>query len=175
MSTPGVEIRRATVADAPALAAFAARAFIDAYGALNEPSDVELHVARSYGAAQLAAELGTAGVRGLLALEGEAIVGYAMLGAGSTHPAVASRAPCEIRRFYVDASRHGHGVAAVLMDAAVREARSAGCGSLWLTTWERSLRARAFYAKSGFVDVGTTTFLLGTSRQCDRLLVRCVD
>jgi len=168
-------IRRATPADAAELAAFAVRAFREAYGPRNEPADVELHVAETYDADQTAAELADAAVRCLLALEDGAIVGYALLGAGRAHAAVAARAPCEVRRFYVDGSRHGRGVAAALMAAAVDEARDAGCDRLWLTTWEHSLRARRFYAKSGFDDVGTTTFRLGASLQTDRLLVRPLD
>jgi diamine N-acetyltransferase len=173
MSRP--EIRRATAGDASALAAFATRAFIDAYGPANDPRDVELHVARTFGVERQAAELAAAGVRCLLALEDTTLVGYAILSAGSRHAAVAAQAPCEIRRFYVDGSRHGGGVATALMDAAVAEAHATGCSTLWLTTWEHSLRARAFYAKSGFVDVGATTFMLGASLQTDRLLVRRID
>ena len=36
--------------------------------------------------------------------------------------------------------------------------------------WERNARALAFYAKSGFVDVGTADFYVGTDRQTDRVL-----
>ena len=174
MSGAAVEIRLATAADTPALAEFATRAFLDAYGPANDPDDVALHVERTYGAERQAAEL-AAGIRCLLAVEGGAIVGYASLCEGAAHPGVEATAPCELRRFYVDRSRHGRGVAAALMDAAVTAARAAGARSLWLTTWEHSRRARGFYAKSGFVDVGATTFMLGASLQTDRLLVRALD
>jgi ribosomal protein S18 acetylase RimI-like enzyme len=36
--------------------------------------------------------------------------------------------------------------------------------------WERNRRAQAFYKKSGFVDVGTQTFLVGTDEQTDRVM-----
>jgi len=175
MTEPVTEIRRGTPGDAAALGAFAARAFIESYGPLNAPADVELHVARTYGAEQQAAELRNPGLDCLLAVEDGAIVGYALLAAGSAHPAIDVPAPCEVRRFYVDGHRHGRGVAAALMAAAVATARAAGCSAIWLTTWEHSLRARAFYAKSGFEDVGTATFQLGSSPQTDRLLVRRLE
>ncbi len=169
------EIRWAVPGDAGTLAAFAKRAFVEAYGPLNTPEDVAGHVARHYGVEHQAAELAAAGSHCVLALEAGTIVGYALLAIGAAHAAVAARAPCEIRRFYVDASRHGRGVAAALMDAAAAAARAAGCTALWLTTWEHSLRARAFYAKHAFRDVGTTSFLLGATPQVDRLLVRRLD
>jgi GNAT superfamily N-acetyltransferase len=174
VSAPPLEIRRATAADVPALAEFATRTFLDAYGPANDPGDVALHVERTYGAERLAEEI-AAGIRCLLALEAGAIVGYASLCADCGHPGVAAPSPCELRKFYVDRARHGRGVAAALMDAAVAEARAAGARTLWLTTWEHSQRARGFYAKCGFVDVGTATFLLGASPQTDRLLVRRID
>jgi GNAT superfamily N-acetyltransferase len=172
VSAPGLAIRRAVGSDAATLAAFAERAFREAYGPLNTPADVEQHVARHYGAERQAADLASPELRILLALEGGELVGFAVLAPGSSHPDVAVRHPCEIRRFYVDASRHGRGVAGALMAAAVAAAVASGCEALWLTTWEHSHRARAFYAKQRFTDIGTTTFLLGSTRQTDRLLVR---
>lgn len=172
MSSARLAVRRAVADDAAPLAAFAERCFREAYGPLNDPADVELHVARHYGAERQAADLAAPGLCCLLAIEDGTLVGFAVLAEGSAHAAVAVPQPCEIRRFYVDGSRHGRGVATVLMAAAVDEARAAGCGALWLTTWEHSHRARAFYAREGFEDVGTTSFLLGSTRQTDRLLVR---
>jgi ribosomal protein S18 acetylase RimI-like enzyme len=175
VSAPRLEIRRARAGDAAALAAFAERSFRESYGPLNEAADVEQHVARHYGAERQAADIATPGISCLLALEDGVLVGFAVLAAGSTHAKVAAAQPCEIRRFYVDGNRHGRGVAPALMAAAAGEARAAGCTALWLTTWEHSARARAFYAKQGFEDVGTTTFLLGSSLQTDRLLVRPLE
>ncbi len=172
MSARPVEIRRATGADAAALAAFAERAFVDAYGPLNDPADVALHVARTYGAERQAGEIATAGACYLLALDGAAIVGYAYLHAGSPPPGIEAAAPCEVRRFYVDRTWHGRGVATALMEAAFAAARAGGAQTVWLTTWEHSARARAFYAKCGFVDAGEAPFLLGAAPQTDRLLVR---
>jgi GNAT superfamily N-acetyltransferase len=175
VSAAGPEVRRAGAGDAAALAAFGERSFREAYGPLNQAADVEEHVARHHGAEHLAAELARPGVCCLLALEDGVLVGYALLAVGSGHPQVAVPGPCEIVRFYVDGSRHGRGVAQALMAAAVGEARAAGCDALWLTTWERSLRARAFYARQGFQDIGTTSFRLGSSLQTDRLLLRRLE
>jgi RimJ/RimL family protein N-acetyltransferase len=38
--------------------------------------------------------------------------------------------------------------------------------------WEENPRAIAFYLKSGFEDVGTTDFWVGSERQSDRVLLR---
>ena len=83
--------------------------------------------------------------------------------------------PWAIVRFYVDRPWHGRGVAGELMAAAAETARAGGGRTLWLTAWERNPRAQAFYAKAGFRDVGTDTFVLGHSPQVDRVLVRALD
>ena len=57
------------------------------------------------------------------------------------------------------------------MGAVFDAARSAGDGHLWLGVWERNARAIRFYAKAGFVDVGSHDFVLGTDRQTDRVMV----
>ena len=58
------------------------------------------------------------------------------------------------------------------MRAVEEAAVSRGAGILWLAVWDRNDRARAFYAKSGFSDMGSKEFILGTDRQTDRVMAR---
>jgi diamine N-acetyltransferase len=168
-------IRRATAADAGPLAEFGARSFRDAYAAANDPADLALHLERTYGPELQAREIANPAATCLVAVAGEAIVGYALLHRGPAHAAVAGRAPCELRHFDVDQTWHGRGVAPALLAAARAAARRAGAGTLWLTAWERNPRALGFYAKMGFRDVGAGTFVLGASHQTDRVLALDLD
>jgi ribosomal protein S18 acetylase RimI-like enzyme len=165
-------VRKAEVADAATLAALAATTFRDAFAADNTPADLELHLARSYGPEQQAAELANPGILTLIAFADEEPVGYAQLCHGEPPPCVASDHTMELWRLYVAQSWHGRGVAQALMQAAVRSARSAGAVSLWLGVWERNHRALAFYRKAGFVDVGSKVFVVGTDAQTDRVMRR---
>ncbi|MBS0396962.1 MAG: GNAT family N-acetyltransferase [Proteobacteria bacterium] len=167
-----IELRRAVPADAAAVAAFGEAAFRAAFGAANEPADVEAHAARVYAVEAVRAELGASDLVCLLAVVDGGIAGSALLAPGSAPAGVELDAPAEIRRFYVGAPHHGRGVAQALMAGAADAARAAGARTLWLTTWERAAQARRFYAKSGFRDVGSVEFILGHSVQTDRLLVR---
>ena len=169
MSVP-VTIRRAAGADATALAEFGARCFRDTYATQNDPADMLAHLARTFSEDIQAREIADAASRFFLAEAGGTIVGYALIQVGAAHPGVAGAGPCEVKRFYVDHAWHGHGIAQSLMDSAREAARAAGAGTLWLTAWEHNARALAFYAKMGFVDVGTATFVLGHCPQVDRLL-----
>jgi len=97
-------------------------------------------------------------------------VGYAQLRSVRPPPCVDPAKAIELWRFYVASAWHGRGVSQELMAAVVQAARDAGGETLWLGVWERNPRAQAFYKKSGFVDVGTQTFLLGSDEQNDRVM-----
>ena len=164
-------IRAGTIQDAAALAAFAARTFAETFAADNSAADMQAHMSRAYGVAQQTAELTSPSMITLLAEADGRLVGYAQLRRGPAPPCVQAEATIELHRFYVDAPAHGTGVAQGLM-AAVRDAAgAAGAGHVWLGVWERNARAIRFYAKCGFVDVGSHDFVLGTDRQTDRVMV----
>ena len=171
----GYVIRPAVPSDAGWLAALAERTFRETYEAFNRPEDMESYVASHFGRALQEAELASP-VRGTLVAEaGHQGIGYVQLGWESTPACVTGPAPAEIVRFYVDRPWHGRGIAQALMDAAADLARLRGSRTLWLGVWERNDRAVAFYRKSGFVDVGTQTFVLGADHQRDLVLARALD
>lgn len=144
--------------------------FRDAFGADNRPEDLALHLARSYGVPQQTAELSHPAFTTLLAFADDALAGFAQLRAERPPSAITAAGSLELWRFYVARAWHGRGVAQQLMEAAKAAARRRGAGALWLGVWERNPRARAFYAKSGFRDVGSQVFLLGTDEQTDRVM-----
>lgn len=166
------EVRRASAADAAALARFAAAAFTDAFGADNTPEDLAVHLATSYGEARQRAEIADPQMATLLLDHQGSIAGFAQLRRGPAPPCVGDPLPVELWRFYVDRAWHGTGTAQRLMGAVLEAARELGGGSVWLSVWEQNPRAIAFYGKCGFRDAGTKLFLVGTDRQTDRVMVR---
>jgi diamine N-acetyltransferase len=165
-------IRRGSSADAAALAALASRVFQDTFGAVNDPGDMALYLSRTYGRAHQARELADPDISTIVAESEAELVGFAQLRAGRAPPSVAGPDPVELQRFYVDRPWQGRGIAQALMEAVRNEAVRRGAGTLWLGVWERNDRARGFYRKCGFVDVGSQPFLLGTDRQTDRIMCR---
>ena len=167
-----MNIRRATPADAAALAELAERTFRDTFAADNNPDDLEAHVTKAYGEPQQLREIEDANVVTLL-VESEAgaeLIGYSQLRrVSSPHGEV------EIVRFYIDKSHHGRGIAQTLMQTAVETARELGGTTLWLGVWERNWRAIAFYVKCGFQDAGSQPFLVGSDLQTDRIMARVIS
>ena len=170
-SARACQIRRGVYADAVALAAFATRTFVDTYGEYNHPDNLPLHLSQSYGDKQQQDELADARIVTLLAHREDQLAGFAQVRCGAAPACVGEVAAVELHRFYVDRLWHGHGVSQSLLAEVRRAALDFDAATLWLKVWERNPRAIAFYAKSGFVDVGTADFFVGNDRQTDRVLV----
>ncbi len=158
--------RKATRADAEALAAFAARTFTETFGHLYPPEDLAAFLAAKYGADIQAREIADPETMYTLALRDGVTVGYCQLGAYEL-PIACDGAPLEIHRLYVDSSVKGAGVARALMDDALAQARSRGATSLWLSVWENNARAQAFYNRYGFEHMGEHKFMVGKTADRD--------
>ena len=171
-----VRIRRGEPADAATLATFAARTFYEAFGAENREEDMVAYMALAYGPEHQRRELSDPGHTYLLAEVDGALAGYALIRVLDDAPGcVATRPAIEVGRFYVDRQWHGLGIAAALMAECEAEARRRGGRAMWLGVFERNVRAIGFYEKSGFRDVGSHYFVLGTDVQTDRIMVRVLD
>lgn len=167
-----IVIRAGAASDAAALAELAERTFRETFAADNRPEDVALHIAHAYGVGQQYRELVDEDIATLLVEVDGQLAGYAQLRTGAAPACVTGDAPVELWRFYIAQPWHGLGVAQALMRRAEAEAYGRGGRTLWLGVWERNERAKAFYRKCGFMDVGSHVFMLGTDAQTDRILVQ---
>jgi ribosomal protein S18 acetylase RimI-like enzyme len=167
-----ITIRCGVPADARPLADLAASTFRETYAVQNRPEDMALYVSRAYGPSQQEAELSDPEMTTVLAEVDGQLAGYAQLRASRVPDCVLGVRPLEVWRFYVAAPWQGRGVAHALMRRVELEARERAAHTLWLGVWERNERAKSFYRKCGFADVGSQVFMLGTDAQTDRILVR---
>jgi ribosomal protein S18 acetylase RimI-like enzyme len=170
ISARDVVIRPATDDDAPHLAEFARRTFVETFGPENTDDDMALHVANAFGAGAQLREIHDPRMVTLLAEVDGTMAGFAQLRRDTPPACVTGEAAVEVLRFYVDRPFHGRGFAPRLMRAVEQTAREMGGRTLWLGVWERNPRAIAFYTKCGFVDVGEQAFLVGTDEQTDRVM-----
>ncbi len=171
-----MRIRPALPVDAQALASLGRRLWRETYTGLIPTSNLELHLAETFGLAQQAAELADP-LSTMLVLEGSGhLGGYALLRARGPERerSLAFARPLEVVRFYVDRPLHGTGAAQALMTAVLAHAVAAGHDGLWLQVWEQNPRALRFYAKAGFTDAGGASYRIGNQVDRDRLLVHAL-
>jgi ribosomal protein S18 acetylase RimI-like enzyme len=74
-----------------------------------------------------------------------------------------------LHQIYVLREWHGRGVAERLMHWALDRARSLGAPEIYLTVFEHNGRAKRFYTRHGFVEVGLCIFQLGNRNDEDRV------
>lgn len=170
---PGLQIRRAQVADAMALAEFGARTFFETFAADNTPENMSQHLASAWRPELQRAEIEDPQIDTLIAVDGgEELAGFAQLHARPAPACVSGQQPLELKRFYVDRPWQGRGLARDLMAAVEHAARARGARELWLGVWERNPRAQAFYVKCGFRKVGKQVFVVGTDPQTDDVMLK---
>ena len=163
-------IRTATGADAPALADLARQTFFDTFAADNNPDDMALYLQQAFGVEQQGREIADPSITTLVVDADGALIAYAQIKNDHVPDGVSDPAALELSRLYVRHGWHGRGVAQHLMARVFDESRRRGANTLWLGVWERNHRARAFYAKCGFRDVGDHIFLFGTDPQTDLVM-----
>lgn len=167
-----MQFRRGVESDAEALSAAAERWFRDTFSPDNTAEDMAIYCASAFSPAIQRAELTDPATETLLLHDSRGqLAAYAQLRDGPPE-GFQLDAPIELVRFYVDSAYHGRGIASRLMAAVDEAARARGAKTLWLGVWEKNLRARAYYRKAGFSDIGAHDFHLGNDLQTDHLLSR---
>jgi len=169
-------VRQATAADAGRLASVGATLFAQTYATRNTPADMQAYLNRAFGDDVQRRELADPANRSWLAEAADATpIGYAQVKLGSGPPGHDIPRAAELTRIYADQGWHGRGVGAALLGACVDAAREWGATAIWLGVWKENPRGIAFYQKHGFQIVGEQTFLLGSDRQHDWVMLRALD
>ncbi|MDX1498914.1 MAG: GNAT family N-acetyltransferase [Woeseiaceae bacterium] len=165
-----VQVRPATAADVPGIAAVGTRAFRAAYGPSTRPEDAAVHLERYFSAAAVRRALATAGCRYLVAEADATIAGFALLRAGAPPADVPADNALEVGQLYVAPERQRLGAGRALIEAAAALASAEAAEGIWLTTWEDADWAIAFYTGIGFRRVGSADFPVGAPHYRDALL-----
>jgi ribosomal protein S18 acetylase RimI-like enzyme len=169
-------IRRATEADAAALALVGAATFLDTYADRIKGPDIVAHAAVRHSEVFYAKSLADPHLRIWVAqTPSDAIIGYLLLGP-ATLPADEPHADdLEIVRIYVLSRFHKTGIGHRLMQLAIVEARERRARRLVLGVYKGNEKALAFYARQGFSQIGTRSFTVGTTTFDDYVLGRSLQ
>jgi GNAT superfamily N-acetyltransferase len=172
-----VIIRVAQPADVPELADVAAATFGLACPPGTTQERVDAFIAEVLSPERFEAYLADPDRRVLLAEQEGVPLGYAMLVRGEpkdadVRAALTLHPTVELSKIYVLPAAHGTGAATQLMRASLGWAASVGAAGAWLGVNQKNERAQRFYAKSGFLRVGTKRFLVGGVHEDDYVLER---
>jgi ribosomal protein S18 acetylase RimI-like enzyme len=160
--------RDAVPGDAAALAALGRATFTETFGHLYSPENLAAFL-ETHSVANWRAELGDPALAIRIAEEDGAAAAYAKLGPPSL-PFEAERPAIELRQFYVLSPWHGRGIAAEMMRWVIAEAQARRAEELYLSVFTDNHRARRFYARYGFEQVGIYHFMVGTHADEDLIM-----
>ena len=178
-----VRLRRATAADAAALALVGGATFLEAFPWMLPGADIVAHCARHHTAEAYTRYLAQPGTAVVLAeaAPGGAPVGYAMLAAPELPSFEVQPEDIELKRIYifsrfrrspVDGGAEGRTPAQAMLDWSVESARTSGKRRLLLGTHAENRRAIGFYERNGFRPAGTRVFQVGSQQCCDLIFAK---
>ncbi|HEY5107848.1 MAG TPA: GNAT family N-acetyltransferase [Caulobacteraceae bacterium] len=165
-------IRRAVLADAPALADIGAACFAQTFGHLYPPADLGAFLACDYSLERARLDLADpASAAWLVESDGHA-VGHALAGpCALPHPDV--QPGCgELKRLYVLREHQGGGTGSRLLAEVLAWLESQGRRRLWIGVWSGNLGAQKLYARHGFAKAGEYVFEVGMTRDREFILRR---
>lgn len=166
-------LRDAVPADAAALAELGRRSFTETFGHLYRPEDLEAFLA-THNTNDWRAQLESPDFAIRIAEAGGRPVAYAKLGPPSL-PFETDRAAIELRQFYVLTPWQGAGLAQMLMDWVMEEARRRQASEIYLSVFVDNHRARRFYERYGFTFVQPYAFMVGSHADEDHILKLVLD
>lgn len=168
-----VSYRAPRADEVEALSVLGLGTFVETFGHLYSAENLALFEAQAYAPQVIAAEMVNPDRRYLVAEEDGRLVGYCKIGFEQTLDYDAGgRKVAELKQIYIYASHQGSGIAQVLTDWAVAEARAAGAEALLLSVYHDNPRGQAFYRKNGFEHVADTYFMVGEHRDDEYLFLK---
>jgi ribosomal protein S18 acetylase RimI-like enzyme len=165
-------LRRATPDDADTLSALATRTFVETFGHLYPPEDLQAFLDEAYPAARQRVILEHPDYAvWLLECDGVA-VGHAAAGpCGLPHPQ-ARPGDGELKRLYLIKDQQNSGWGSRLFETALAWLEHEGPRTLWIGVWSENFGAQRFYGRHGFEKVGEYEFPVGRVRDREFILRR---
>lgn len=169
-------IRRATTADAEALAelgrATYCETFVEEFAIPYPAEDLAGFLDAAFASARMRAWIEDPDQALWLAEADGALVGYAGAGpAALPHPEVRP-GDGELKSLYVRRSAQGTGLGRRLFDEALGWLERDGQRTLWIGVWSGNLRAQAVYRARGFEKAGEYDYPVGRWRDREFILRR---
>ncbi len=168
-------VRPASSLDVDRLALIGSASFLETFAGVLDGDAIVLHCEREHSRTAYERCLDAGNVAWLGETgHGRAPIGFALLGPSHLPGSAADGSDIELKRIYTLSRFHGTGLGAALLQQAVAHAGANGFRRLLLGVYAGNDRARAFYARSGFVQIGERRFRVGNREYDDVVLARQV-
>ena len=169
-------IRRANVNDAAALSRIASETFVETFGHLYPPEDLQAYLPKTYALERCRAQLDDPAMgiwfATLASGEGAEPVGFIVVGPCKLPVPNLESAAGEVQQLYVYAKHHNLHLGTQLMDTALAWLESERRTPLYIGVWSQNHGAQRFYGRYGFKKVGEYGFPVGNTVDHEFILKR---
>lgn len=166
-------LRAVTTADLPVIDALYRSSFVATFGHLYERWNLDSFLAQ-FTLDRWAAELADPRFAFRIGEIDGAPVGYAKIGPVDFPLDRPDPHGIELYQIYLTDAAKGTGLADRLLDWAYAEARALGGRTLYLSVFTENHRARRFYRRHGFTEVGPYRFMVGDHADEDIIMKRAL-
>jgi diamine N-acetyltransferase len=161
-------------ADSAALAKLARDSFVETFGHLYSPEDLNAFLDANKRPDVILGGLSDPSALYLIAEDAGKMVGYCKMG---LNPVFADYDPgerrvVELKELYILATHQGSGIAQRLMQWALDVARAHCADEVVLSVWSGNAKGQRFYEKHGFSWLADTHFMVGNQRDEEFLFMR---
>eukprot|EP01053_Blabericola_migrator_P002312 Blabericola_migrator_1__2311@NODE_1642_length_4108_cov_92_265281_g1069_i0_p3_GENE_NODE_1642_length_4108_cov_92_265281_g1069_i0NODE_1642_length_4108_cov_92_265281_g1069_i0_p3_ORF_typecomplete_len171_score26_92Acetyltransf_1/PF00583_25/5_5e18Acetyltransf_10/PF13673_7/1_7e16Acetyltransf_4/PF13420_7/1_5e11Acetyltransf_7/PF13508_7/4e09FR47/PF08445_10/5_6e09Acetyltransf_3/PF13302_7/5_8e09Acetyltransf_9/PF13527_7/2_3e05GNAT_acetyltran/PF12746_7/0_004Acetyltransf_8/PF13523_6/0_17Acetyltransf_16/PF05301_ len=163
-------IRKADPDDAAMVANLAKQTFIETFGHLYPPEDLEEYLLAAYDIEDQRSKLRDSDYAVFLAEEEGIAVGFVTVGLCGLHHPDIKKEDGEVKRLYVLKSHQNGGRGKLLYDAGLAWLLTNGPRPIWLGVWSENYGAQRFYKRRGFSPVGTYEFPVGKTRDLEFIM-----
>jgi len=168
-------IVRPGIDDAAAIAALAQHSFATTFQGLYRQQDLDAFLDGAMSARVYAEQLADPAFHFRVARTDDGLAGFVKLGR-CTLPLPDAEPPAadaiELKQLYLAADAQGTGLADRLIGWAHETARGLAHQAIYLSVWVDNHRAKRFYARHGYVEIGRNPFRVGDQIDDDRIWKR---
>ncbi len=158
-------LRPASLDDLPALADLGRASFVEAFGELYDPADLDAFCEQAYSLHAVAGDFADPNLLYRLAQDAAGLAGYAKIALASAYSDHSdARDPLALNQLYTAPGRTGQGIGAALMEWVLGEARERGKDAIQLSVYSDNIGAQRFYARYGFTKIADIDFWVGQHR-----------
>lgn len=165
--------RVATFDDSANIAVLSAQVWLHNYATEGINTAISDYVLSEFTSQNIAKRLNADDYKYIVSEHDGNLTGLISLDFSCICPITKTPAP-ELDRLYIQEPFTGHGLGSQLLKIAIKECKNLGYERVWLTVNHKNTRARAFYNRHGFEEIGETYFVLNEEQHLNYVLSKSI-
>lgn len=165
-------VRRATADDAAALSKIAAATFVETFGHLYPPEDLQAYLTKTYAVDSSRKQLTDPAMGVWFAMVDNQPAGFIVVGRCKLPVENLEPSAGEVQQLYVYSKYHNARIGTRLMDIALEWLVRTGRDPLYVGVWSENYGAQRLYGRYGFVKCGEYGFPVGKTVDHEFILKR---